>query len=324
MKNTRLYRTGHFLIPAAVLLMCSCEHKELCYDHSHTSPVNIVFDWSEAPDASPAGMDVYFFPDNGDSPQRFALGKEGGSVELAYGTYRVLCFNNDTRTIRRSGTESWDTFKLYTRDAGRLEGMGAMLTSTAQPPTAEGTEDQRCTLSPDMIWSDRMGDIEVTPAESGSSAQTVTLHPRQTVTHITFEVVDAKNLDQATALSGTLSGLSAGLYIGRNEPDAECVTMPFPAAADSETSLQGAFNAFGHCPDGDNGIPHKFVIYAVLKDGSQLYYTYDVTDQMHQAPDRLNIHLRLEGLPLPTPVGGDGGMNPDVDEWNNVNIDLDM
>ena len=76
--------------------------------------------------------------------------------------------------------------------------------------------------------------------------------------------------------------------------------------------------------DGDNGIPHKLVIYAVLKDGSQVYYTYDVTEQMHRAPDPLNIHLHLEGLPLPTPVGGDGGMTPDIDGWNDVKIDIEM
>lgn len=320
MKTKLHYHIGSAVLAAAALLLGACEHKDLCYDHAHTAAVKVVFDWSEAPDADATGMDIYFFPDDGSTPQRFALGQAGGNVELPYGSYHVLCFNNDTETIRRKDTGHWDTFELYTRDAGLLEGMGLSISGTKQPPVAEGAEGQRCNLSPDMLWTDYLVHAEV----DASPQQTITLHPCQSVTHITFEVVDAENLDQATALSGTLSGLSSGLYAGTGELDDECITLPFAVASDGVSTLQGAFNAFGHCPDGDNGMPHKFVIYAVLKDGSQLYYTYDVTDQMHQAPDPLNIHLRLEGLPLPTPVGGDGGMTPGIDDWNDVQIDLEM
>lgn len=37
----------------AVVILASCRHKELCYDHPHGMEVNVVFDWSEAPDATP-------------------------------------------------------------------------------------------------------------------------------------------------------------------------------------------------------------------------------------------------------------------------------
>ena len=39
-------------------LLSSCEHKELCYGHTHTAKVNVVFDWKKAPDASPESMDL--------------------------------------------------------------------------------------------------------------------------------------------------------------------------------------------------------------------------------------------------------------------------
>ena len=327
MKTTRLTTIltalAAWLVAGAFM---ACEHKELCYDHAHTAPLQVILDWSDAPDADAEEMEVCFFPDDGADlpPQRFALSRKGGTVELPYGRYRVLCLNTDTEVIKRKGTGSWDTFEVYTRDASLLEGMGSMVVSGLQPPRAEGAEGQRCTLSPDMLWTDSRTGIEVGAPAAGGAVQTVTLYPRQSVANITYEIVDVKNIDQGTAFSGSLSGLSAGLFVGTGLLDAECVSQPFAAESDGVSVLQGKLTAFGHCPDGDNGIPHKLVIYAVLKDGSQVYYIYDVTEQMHRAPDPLNIHLHLEGLPLPTPVGGDGGMTPDIDGWNDVKIDIEM
>ena len=45
----------HLIIMVACMLgICSCDHKELCMNHSHMVDVDVVFDWSHAPDADPA------------------------------------------------------------------------------------------------------------------------------------------------------------------------------------------------------------------------------------------------------------------------------
>ena len=44
-----------------MLGICSCDHKELCMNHSHMVDVDVVFDWSHAPDADPVAMVVQFF-----------------------------------------------------------------------------------------------------------------------------------------------------------------------------------------------------------------------------------------------------------------------
>lgn len=53
----------HIIVAVAMSLSCliGCSQRELCYDHSHKVPVNIEFDWSDAPDAQPATMVVWFF-----------------------------------------------------------------------------------------------------------------------------------------------------------------------------------------------------------------------------------------------------------------------
>ena len=42
-------------------MQVSCEHKDLCYDHSHMTDLRVDFDWSAAPDAEPGTMVVHFF-----------------------------------------------------------------------------------------------------------------------------------------------------------------------------------------------------------------------------------------------------------------------
>lgn len=45
----------------ALLVVASCAHKDLCYDHSHTVDVEVFFDWRNAPYATPATMSLYCF-----------------------------------------------------------------------------------------------------------------------------------------------------------------------------------------------------------------------------------------------------------------------
>ena len=73
---------------AALLLLASCEHKELCYQHPHLTTVRVEFDWRDAPDASPAGMFVYFYPLEGGNGQRIDFeGTAGAAVTLGRGRY---------------------------------------------------------------------------------------------------------------------------------------------------------------------------------------------------------------------------------------------
>lgn len=43
-----------------VMILFSCEHKELCFHHPHVVTVRVDFDWKNAPQANPEGMCVFF------------------------------------------------------------------------------------------------------------------------------------------------------------------------------------------------------------------------------------------------------------------------
>lgn len=66
-----------------ILLSTSCEHKDLCYDHSHTTKIQVIFDWKNAPDATPETMRLYLFPVDGNKPQAYEFTDyRGGSVNV--------------------------------------------------------------------------------------------------------------------------------------------------------------------------------------------------------------------------------------------------
>lgn len=50
------------LLMVLSMIFVSCEHKELCYNHPHSTKVSVVFDWSQMPAAyAPGGMRVIFY-----------------------------------------------------------------------------------------------------------------------------------------------------------------------------------------------------------------------------------------------------------------------
>ena len=49
-----------------------------------------------------------------------------------------------------------------------------------------------------------------------------------------------------------------------------------------------------------------------------------MTGQIHSAPDPRNVHIVLDGLPLPKPITNGGGFQPEVEPWKPVEIDLKM
>lgn len=59
-----------------------------------------------------------------------------------------------------------------------------------------------------------------------------------------------------------------------------------------------------------------------MTDGTKWYYTFDVTQQVDEAPDRRHVHLVIDGLSLPEPIGEDSGFRPDVDGWTEENHDI--
>ena len=113
------------LLMVLSMIFVSCEHKELCYSHPHSTKVSVVFDWSQMPAAyTPGGMRVIFYPrSGGEEIVRDFVGKRGGCVEIPSGVYDVVCFNNDTQRVKRQVSRRLATSRLSARPTICVEGV---------------------------------------------------------------------------------------------------------------------------------------------------------------------------------------------------------
>ena len=94
-----------FIYLFAALAVASCEHKDLCYDHSHTIDVEVVFDWRNASEAAPESMSLYLFPTNGGEALRYEFTDcGGGTIRVPVGNYGALCLNSDTENVTYRNT----------------------------------------------------------------------------------------------------------------------------------------------------------------------------------------------------------------------------
>lgn len=319
-----------YMIAAAAVLAVttSCKHKELCYDHPHTGSVQVVFDWQYAPDAAPKSMALYMFPAGGGEALRYDFtDRNGGTIRIADGTYYAVCLNSDTENISHRNTEEHEIFHITTPSTSLLAGFATLGVRSDGAPRAAGTENERIALVPDVLWTDYAEGIALTQI---SGTRTITLCPKLSTSNYTVEIRNAQNLQYVHGISGSISSLGGGLlpHRGCDALTDECVTIPFDARMEEDdkgekTVVTGSLRAFGH-HDRTKGNKHELIVYAVLADGSKWYYTFDVSDQIHAAPDPRNVHILLEGLPLPKPIVNGGGFQPEVDPWNPVDVPIEM
>ncbi|MDE6650659.1 MAG: DUF5119 domain-containing protein [Muribaculaceae bacterium] len=315
-------KSGILILSLAALLFTSCRHKDLYMEEEMSSQLQVVFDWSNAPEADPTSMALYLYEDDGRNPMRFIFAnKTGGLIKSPFGNHHAICMNADnTDWARIRNHESVETLEICTQDAMEI---GSRADDSSTVPRPEGTENERIAATPGMLWGSRRNDIAIMPH---SGMQTITMYPVEAVCHYTVDIYDVTNLEEieSSAVDATLSGMAEGYNHGQESPTDNTVSFKFDLKGNAaEKNLHGEFLTFGECPDND--ARHYLTLYMVLNDGSKWYQTYDVSDQVTKAPDPKHVHIIIRGLNLPEPPQeGDSELKTDVNEWQAVNIGLKM
>ena len=304
---------------AASILLVGCNHKDLCFDHTHTLDIEVVYDWQNAPDAQPSSMELFLYDISTNASVRFNFqGRDGGPIRVEAGSYDAIGFNSDlTDWARFRNTSDASTFEIYTDDANTLN---AYRLDPLSVPRAEAAGEERIAKTPEMLWNDFVENISI---KSGVDRQIVTLYPEEAVCHYTVTVRDIENAEylNGTELDGTLSGMSESYLHGQKSPSDSHVTMPFVLNSSDEHSLNASFLTFGESPSAH--YPHILTIYMILNDGSKWYSTFDVSDQIYNAPDPKHVDIVVSGLKLPKPLSS-GGFVPDVNDWQDIQVDIKM
>lgn len=299
------------LIFSCAVAMTGCEHKDLCYDHGHSVEINVKFKWDAAPDADPNTMVVNFFSLDGKYvTSREFTSRDGGTVKLEEGEYMILFHNGEMDNVNEV-VDSYDRYSLNTNEETLLAPMSRNMKA---PPRPETSAKEPVRTTAETVWA---GKKEYVMIDRGKKGQVVELSPEEVTAHYTVEVVNVENLRDNIDISAALSGLSERLNISSSSATGQPVTVPFSVERKDATTIEARFLTFGHCPD-DNTVSHILSIYT----SSKVYFNFDVTDQVHDAPDDKNIYVRIDGLKLP--VDGQD-VSPSIDDWGDAeNIDIDM
>ena len=318
MKTIKL--NGILAIIAVVVSLSSCRHKELYDEELNYQEVEVVFDWRNAPDANPASMVLYLYEQKGGTPLRYVFsGRDGGKIRLPYGTYNSVAMNGD------------DTDWAYDNDINDIDNF-TTVTHELHPSVADSTYSAHVSRSdavkivenPKMLWSDRVDGFSLS-SEDYNTKKVLTLYPEEAVCHYTVTVLDVENIDSVsgTKIEGILSGLAEGFMHGQQANGGESVIMPLELNVDvPDDKLSGQFLTFGE----ETHEQHKDILslYLNLADGSRWYSDFDVTEQVHSAPDPHHVNIVIRGIKLPVGEGSPGGFTADVNPWQRVDIYLPM
>lgn len=302
-----------FLAAILMPLWCACSQRELCYDHSHTLDVEVVFDWSMEPDANPETMVVWAFPADGSQGLRteFSMRTRDGAhhIKLEPGTYHLLTYNGATDLNIEWGS-TLGNIRLTTYEVGVLE----PLNRSENAPRPAGSESQPTRAESNHIFRHLIEEpltVERAHIKEGKK-QTVVFTPvrASAVWNITIEEVE--NIPPEVAVSGVVTGVAEHYHLTQGSPGGEAVTVPFSLHADTkanEETYRGSVVLFGDAAPHD--VPHRLRIYTDLN----YYFDYDITDQVHSAPDPLNVDIVVKGMKIPA---NESGLSPGVDGWGHA------
>ncbi len=297
---------------AALLSLASCEHRQLCFDHSHWTDLTVRFDWSQAPAADPETVVLYLFPREGGEPRRYEISNpEGSVIRVPSGMFDAVAFSGSMETLVERG-DSYAGFTLTTGMQPLLAPM--MRQAPSDPPRLGSVEDEPVVGAPGLLWADTREKLYILP---GISGQSLTLYPSAATYQCSVTLTNVSNINSSLEVSGTLSTLSGAFSPAAKTPAGDDVTVPFPVDAVDASTMTGELTVFGHCHAGKRR--HILSIYT----SDRHYYYFDVTSQIHDAPDPRHIHIVIDGITLPDPR--EAGMTPSVEDWEgDVDIKLDM
>lgn len=290
----------------SVLCLAGCSQRELCYDHSHDTSVNIEFDWSEAPDATPQTMVVYFFPTDNSQYTRVELTGDGAASRAAFnttvkvpvGTYRVVCHNGETENNEEQG-KIFSDYHLTTYETSLLAPLGR----ASNAPQPDETENQPVRAQASTLYSYTMPEPVVLEP---SASKTIIMRPRRSTTVINVTIDNVQNITPGVEFCGVISGLAESWYPSTEGSGGSEVIVPLMLSPAGDSRLRGSMEVFGD--NAPHDIRHKFRLYTSQK----YYYDFDVTEQIHSAPDLHNVNIILSNVKLPD--NGEG-MNVSVDGW---------
>ncbi|MEG1886290.1 MAG: DUF5119 domain-containing protein [Alistipes sp.] len=318
------------------ILFTSCHRDHLYYAGDERAVVRVHVDWSKSqPD--PNGVSAYAFDHatgNITCPCVVSSNPNSIDVALPVGTYDLL-FHNDTpeelNNLDFVADQNLSTFQALVISSS--ESKYNLLPSQSEAHYGSGCDVMATALVKDLVIHTEDVQYFYDKPLSGhyDIAKELTVTPMR-ITELIYIEVTVNNITSAAgAPRSLLTDMAQGKFVGQSTKTDGLISYEFvlnnrvvDPANHKRATISKQITSFGP-PDATNGKANKLLIMNfVLIDGKTHPVTVDVNKEIKTSFDGMQyVHkIRVE-ISLPEAIGnGDGPFNPDVEEWQDVEIGL--
>ena len=316
-----------------LLLLVSCNHKELCYSHPHTAKVRVNVDWSEFVEEDPTGMTVMVYPADGGKPYTVLTHTlDGASFNLPEGVYHTLAFNQSVSefgTLEFRQMEKYDKAEVVsvTQDSRWYEGRADGGRVVTQPEWIASHREEGAMVTRQMVEAMRPEGKYRTGDAMGYVLSSLVPHNIIYTVHVRVYIDGIYNLRSARA---ALDGMAEGYRFATARPSDVTATYlmeEWKLTIDENDPTRGHIDTDLYCfglPYGHQGAEeeNRFDLSVLLVDNKTILdFPFMVGDRFESLDASVSLKLYLEfkltnPLPDVKPEGGSGsGFDASVEDW---------
>lgn len=335
------------LLGLLLLLLTSCNHKELCYNHPHTAPVRVDVDWNRfEPYERPTGMTLTLYPEAGQQVfTRQSNTTTHAVMNLPADRYQVLVYNQSP--------SEFGTFKFQHMDNPQ---QASVIAEEHSSRWYVGRGDNnRVATEPEWLGVGNYSDAEVTEkmveeqalklqnaaAQTRNSEPVIATVTPENVIHTISVEVHIQGMHNLRSARASLTGLAEGYYLTqgkRMDTEVTHLIEEWSATRDeldpTRGHIQSSFTCFGlpnnHAEQAEENV---LTLDLLLVDNRTIKtFVFHVGDKFTETLDEsgveTEVHLQLylkllqdlngDPIVLPDvkPEGGSGsGFSATVDDW---------
>ena len=316
------------ILVATLLLLCSCQYKDLCYDHNHGENYNLSLQLelkleldvnvevsveTHTKIEKPDYMKVMFYsPQTGTLSNNDIVGADGGHIYQAPGSYDMLVYSFGTEWTQIRGEGSINTLEAFTSD------ITATKAGILRAFTRVGEEEPQGPIiyTPDHLLVAHEA-IEIPHFSEEERIITLTANAKTVVETYGFQITNIKGIENIASVEAFVTNQARSTFFGRGEKSTEPATIYFPIEVNpSEGYIHTSFNTFGKLPGESRSFLHIMIRNT---EGEEVKISVDITDQFEKEDHEIIID---EEIDVPAPEGGSGGIAPTVDPWEEENHDV--
>ena len=316
------------ILVATLLLLCSCQYKDLCYDHNHGENYNLslllelkleldvnveVSVETHTKIEKPDYMKVMFYsPQTGTLSNNDIVGADGGHIYQAPGSYDMLVYSFGTEWTQIRGEGSINTLEAFTSD------ITATKAGILRAFTRVGEEEPQGPIiyTPDHLLVAHEA-IEIPHFSEEERIITLTANAKTVVETYGFQITNINGIQNIASVEAFVTNQARSTFFGRGEKSTEPATIYFPIEVNpSEGYIHTSFNTFGKLPGESRSYLHIMI---KNTEGEEVKISVDITDQFEKEDHEIIID---EEIDVPAPEGSGGGIAPTVDPWEEENHDV--